>query len=68
MTIDHYDRARRMIAEQQRIFVKGQAKPRGISDELINCLAISTMVPIEDVRAIANWSVIILMDELKKRC
>ena len=38
MVIDHYDRAKRISAEQQHIFDTRQAKARGISDELISDL------------------------------
>ena len=44
-----------------------QATPRGISDELINDLARSSLVPIDDIRAIADWCVIIFKVKLKKR-
>ena len=67
MIIDHCGRVRKVSADQQQICDNVQAKSRGISDELINDLAISTLAPIEDVRAIADWTVINLKGELKQR-
>ena len=64
MIIDHYDRARRISAEQQQLFDKGRAKSRGISDKLISDLVKSSAIPLVNVRAIADWSVIIPQDEL----
>ena len=68
MIIGHYDRVKKIHAEQQQILdgVRSnprQAKPRGINDELLDNLARSSLIPIEDVRAIADWSVIILKDK-----
>ena len=40
-------------------FDKVQATSRGISDELINGLARSSLFPIDDIRFIADWSLII---------
>ena len=42
---------------------KVQATPRTISDELINDLARSSLAPKGDVRAIADWSGIIIKDK-----
>ena len=42
------------------------AQSIGINDELINGLVKSSGMPIEDVRAIRDWSVIVLNDGLKK--
>ena len=43
-----------------------RAQSRGISDELIKDLARSSPIPIDEVRAIADWTLITLKDELKK--
>ena len=67
MIIDHYDRAKRISAEQQHICYKILTQSRGISAELINDLASSSFIPIEDDRAIAGWSVIMLKDPLNKK-
>ena len=71
MIVVLYDRAWRVYAEQQQILTERQPSPergrsRGISDELINELVRSSAMPIEDVRAIADWSIICSKDELKK--
>ena len=50
MIINHYDRVRRICAEQQQIFAKEQDKSRRISDELINDLSRLSLVPIKDIK------------------
>ena len=44
-----------------------RAKPRGISDEQLNSLAQSSSIPMDDIRAMADWTVPKLKEELKKR-
>ena len=56
-----------MQSEQQDIFEQIRAKARGISDEQINSLAKSSSIPIDDIRAMAEWTVPMLKDELKNR-
>ena len=36
MTIDHHDKLKRISADQQQLFYKGQTKSRGINDEIIS--------------------------------
>ena len=40
---------------------------RGISDEIINDLVNSSGMLVDDVRASADWSVMVMQTELKKR-
>ena len=67
MIFDHYNNVRefaqKVHAEQQET----RAKSRGISDEQINSLAKSSSIPIDDIRAMAEWTVPMLKDELKNR-
>ena len=67
LTLDHYNNVREVAqnvhSEQQDI----QAKSRGISDEQINDLAKSSEIPQDDVRAIADWTVQMLKEDLTKR-
>ena len=69
MILEHYnnvrDFAQRVQSEQQDIFEQIRAKARGISDEQINSLAKSSSIPIDDIRAMAEWTVPMLKDELK---
>ena len=71
MNLEHYnnvrDFAQRVQSEQQDIFEQIRAKARGISDEQINSLAKSSSIPIDDIRAMAEWTVPMLKDELKNR-
>ena len=62
MIIYHYDRIERIHAEQQQILDEsrlnlGRAKSRGISDELMKDLARSSVMLVDDVGAIAEWTV-----------
>ena len=71
MILEHYNNVRdfsqRVQSEQQEIFEQIRAKARGSSDEQINSLAKSSSIPIDDIRAMADWTVPKLKDELKKR-
>ena len=71
MNLEHYnnvrDFAQRVQSEQQDIFEQIRAKARGISDEQINSLAKSSSIPIDDIRAMAEWTVPMLKDEFKNR-
>ena len=56
---------RRVHAEQEQIMTERQSSPErgqsiGIRDMLINDLVKSSLMLIEDVRAVADWSVTIL--------
>ena len=64
MILEHYDNVREF---DQIVQQEARAKSRGISDEQINSLANSSLVPIDDIRAMADWTVPKLKDELKKR-
>ena len=64
MILEHYDSVREF---DQKVQKEARAKSRGISDEQINSLANSSLTPIDDVRAMADWTVPKLKDELKKR-
>ena len=71
MNLEHYnnvrDFAQRVQSEQQDIFEQIRAKARGISDEQINGLAKSSSIPVDDIRAMAEWTVPMLKDELQNR-
>ena len=64
MILEHYDNVREF---DQKVQQEARAKSRGISDEQINSLANSSLIPIDDIRAMADWTVPKLKDELKKR-
>ena len=67
LILEHYnnvrDFAQRVQSEQQDIFEQIRAKARGISDEQINSLAKSSSIPLNDIRAMAEWTVPMLKDE-----
>ena len=71
MSLERYnnvrDFAQRVQSEQQELFEQVRAKARGISDEQINSLAKSSSIPIDDIRAMAEWTVSMLKEELKNR-
>ena len=64
MILEHYDNVREF---DQKVQQEARAKSRGISDEQINSLANSSLIPIDDIRAMVDWTVPKLKDELKKR-
>ena len=70
MIPEHYNAkkfAQRVQSEEPEICKQIRAKARGISDEQIHNLAKSSTIPIDDIRAMADWTVPKLKDELKKR-
>ena len=62
--LEHYDNVREFNRKVQQEI---RAKSRGISDTQINNPGKSSTMPINDVRAIADWTVPMLKDELTKR-
>ena len=71
MAVEYNDRVKRAHAYHQQIMPERQSSPeransRGISDELINELVRSPAMPVEDVRAIADWSVLVLRRLVKE--
>ena len=64
MILEHYDNVRKF---EQKVQQEARAKSRGISDEHINALANSSLIHIDNIRAMVDWTVPTLKDELKKR-
>ena len=54
LILDNYNNVRDF---HQKVQQEARAKSRGISDEQINNLANSSLIPIDDIRAMADWTV-----------
>ena len=68
MIVEHYDRVRSVLAQQQQaLTVNASGKSRGISDELIHDLVDSSGMLVDDLLAVAYWSVTVMKDGLTKR-
>ena len=64
MILEHYDNVSEF---DQKVQQEARAKSRGISDEQINSLANSSLIPIDDIRGMADWTCPKLKDELMNR-
>ena len=64
MILERYDDVKEF---DQKVQQEARAKSRGISGEQINSLANSSLILIDDIRAMAEWTVPMLKEELKNR-